>query len=118
MRRSAKAEQLDDWSFPLHTTAASTWRDVATFSEEGWLPHLPPVPTATVSVLAIAVSFLEIPRQSPPLLTDQDGREENWIQSCKTSSFDHDIHSIKRVNAEPLTFEDRACYGRNRSESL
>jgi hypothetical protein len=30
----------------------------------------------------------------------------------------HDNRSLKRINAEPLTFEDRTCHGRNRSESL
>jgi hypothetical protein len=44
--------------------------------------------------------------------------EETLIQWCKASRFEHDNHSFKRVNAEPLTFEDRSCYGRNRSESL
>ena len=49
---------------------------------------------------------------------DRDWGEEIWIHACKTSGFDHDNLSFKRVNAEPLTFEDRTWYGRNRPESL
>jgi hypothetical protein len=30
----------------------------------------------------------------------------------------HDNRSLKRVDAEPLTFKDRTRYGCNRSESL
>src|SRR3981189_3725524 len=70
-----------------------------------------------ISVLTIAVSFPEIPCHSPFLAGDQD-TEETRIQPCKTSSFDHDNNSFRRVITEHLTFEDRACYGRNRSESL
>jgi hypothetical protein len=55
---------------------------------------------------------------SLPLLATRNWTEVTGFLSCKTSGLDHDNHSFKRVNAEPLTFEDRACYGRNRSESL
>jgi len=76
------------------------------------------LPSAPISVLAIAPSFREIPCHSLTFLANRVWTKETWIQSCKTGRFDHDHHSFKRVNAEPLTFEDRACDGRNRSESL
>ncbi len=71
--------------------------------KRGLVTHLPPV---TISVLAIAVLFLEIPCHSLSLPAARNWTEETWIQSCKTSSFDHSNHSFKRVNAEPVTFED------------
>src|SRR5260370_41560927 len=51
----------------------------------------PPVTIAPISVLAIAISFPEIPCHTLSPSADRDWTEKTWIQSCKTSGFDHDI---------------------------
>jgi hypothetical protein len=79
---------------PFHPPVTSIWRNVGIFDNRVSLPHLPPVAIAQISVLVIAVLFPEIPCPSRSLAVARNWTEETWIQSCKTSSFDHDNHSF------------------------
>src|SRR5229473_4557426 len=74
-----------DWSSPLKSFLSSDdglfdrMRESSATGSR--CPHLPPVTIAPISVLAIAVLFLEIPCHSLSLPAARNWTEETWIRS-------------------------------------